>query len=125
MCSPSLLGSRAPEDPRELVRGRFLELIVAAVAGLFVGPPALERRRVPEPVALEVIVRNLCHAFEPQRLPGQVLAPVPTRGRAGEPLPGGIRGAEGRPVGPLLPGMTREGRLAPRLQLLPQRRAAL
>ena len=41
----------APEDRLELERRGRLQLVVAARLGWFVRPPALERRRVAEPVA--------------------------------------------------------------------------
>ena len=61
----------APEDLGELVgRGRF-QLVVAAVGGRPVGAPADEVGRVPEPVALEVVVGDLGDALDPQRLPAR------------------------------------------------------
>ena len=65
------------EDLLELVRRRDLELIVAAVARRLVRPPALEDRRVAEAVALHVVVLDLAHALDPQRLPRQILARAP------------------------------------------------
>src|SRR6185312_16329693 len=46
----------APEDRPELVGHARLELVVATRFGRLVRAPALECRRVPEPVALEVVV---------------------------------------------------------------------
>src|SRR4051794_40657177 len=69
-------GSRA-EDLLELERRGLLELVVPAVGRLLVEAPALEGRRVADPVALEMVVGNLCDALESQRLPRQVLASVP------------------------------------------------
>src|SRR5258707_11152022 len=64
----------APEDLRDLVGRRFLELVVSTVGGLLVRAPPNERRAVSEPVALEMVVRHLDDPFGPERLPGQVLA---------------------------------------------------
>src|SRR6187399_2305375 len=95
--------SAGAEDSCELVgRGR-LQLVVAAVCGRLVRPPAAERRPVTEPVALEVVVGDLDHPFRPQRLPREVLAAVPAARRAGEPLPGRVGCAGRRPFGPLAP----------------------
>ena len=66
-----------PRRPSQLVGRRDLELVVAAVAGRLVRPPAQEDRRVAEAVALQVVVLHLAHALDPQRLPGQVLAGAP------------------------------------------------
>ena len=69
--------ARGAEDLLELVRSRDLELIVAAVARLLVGAPALEHRGMPEAVALHVVVLHLAHALDAQRLPRQILARAP------------------------------------------------
>src|SRR4051812_44345541 len=68
---------RGAEDLLELVRSRNLELIVAAGARRLVQAPALKDRGVTEPVSLHVVVLHLTHAFDPQRLPRQVLAGTP------------------------------------------------
>src|SRR5437773_11864124 len=68
--------SRA-EDLFELERRGDVQLIVAAVARLFVGPPSEERRRVPETVALQVVVFDLAHSFDTQWFPRQVFAGTP------------------------------------------------
>src|SRR4051812_36494081 len=57
----------------QLVRGRHLQLVVAAILRRLVGAPAQEHRGVAEAVALEVVVLDLAHALRPQRLPAQVL----------------------------------------------------
>ena len=111
-----------PEDLAELERRRLLELVVAAVGRLLVGAPALERRAVAEAVALEVVVGDLGDSFHAKRLPRQVLAPIPARRRAGQPLPGGLRGLG--PLGPFAPRMPVQG-LAERLQLLREGFAAI
>ena len=60
---------RRAEDLLELVRGRDLELIVAAVGRRLVRAPALKDRGVAEAIALHVVVLHLAHALDPQRLP--------------------------------------------------------
>ena len=81
-------GPHVAEDLAQLVRRGLLELVVAAVGRRLVRAPALERRRVPEAVALEVVVGDLGDALGAERLPRQVLAAVPARG--------GARAAAGR-----------------------------
>src|SRR5947209_14480693 len=71
-----------PEDPRQLLGRRLLELRVRALARRLVGPPPLERRRVAEPRALQVVVRDLADELDAQRLPAQILAVVPAALRA-------------------------------------------
>src|SRR3954447_24489948 len=102
------------EDEPQLVRGRLLELVVAAVLGALVGAPANERRRVPEPITLEVVVRDLHDALQAQRLPREVLATVPARGGAGQPLPGGVRRAGIGPLRPLAPRVAIEALISQR-----------
>ena len=102
-------------------RRALLELVVAAVLRRLVRAPALERRAVPEPVALEVVVGDLHDAFRAQWLPRQVLAAVPARGGARQALAGGVGVAGRRPLGPLAPRVALEGVLAQRRQLLGQR----
>src|SRR3989442_1394050 len=74
--------SSGPKHLLQLVGRRDFELIVAAVAGLFVGPPPLEYRRMPEPITLEVIVLHFCDALDAQRLPRHVLPCAPATLRA-------------------------------------------
>ncbi len=107
------------EDLRELVRRRDLELIVAAVVRLPVGPPAQEHRRVPEAIALQVVVLHLAHALDPQRLPRQILAGAPAALPAGHALPSPLRRRR-----PLAPRMSSSASLAQRRQLLRQRACA-
>ena len=57
------------EDLGQFERRSFLKLVVAAVLGLLVGPPALEGRGMPEAVALQVVVCHLRDALDAQRLP--------------------------------------------------------
>ena len=71
-----------------------------------------------EPVALEVVICDLADALGAERLPGKVLAGVPTRGRAWETLPGSLGG--GRPFGPLRPWVAVESVIAQRRQLVDQ-----
>ena len=99
-----------PEDPGQLERRGLLELVVAARLGRLVRAPALERRPVPEPVALEVVVGDLGDPLGAERLPRQVLAAVPARGRAGQPLAGRVGIAGRRPLGPFLPRVVRRAR---------------
>src|SRR5439155_24193259 len=83
--APPASGASRPgrEDPGEVVGGRDLELVVAAVARLLIGPPAQKRRRVAEAVALQVVVLDLAHPLAAQRLPREILArpPAPLRPR--------------------------------------------
>src|SRR4051794_13803687 len=65
-----------------------------------------------------MVVGHLGDTLEAERLPGQVLAPVPARRRAREPLAGGFGGL--RPLGPLAPWVAFEGVLAERRELLSQ-----
>src|SRR6185295_19421403 len=90
--------SRTGEDPRELEGRGLLELIVAAVLGALVRTPALEVGAVAEAAALQVIVGDLADALDPERLPAQVLAPVPAAPGPGHPLALALEA-------PLLPGM--------------------
>jgi len=64
------------EDALELVGGRDLQLIVAAVVRTLVGAPAHEVRGVPEARALHVVVRNL---HDERRLLRRWHAQVPLR----------------------------------------------
>src|SRR5262249_57830263 len=70
------------EDRRQLVGGRDLELIVTAVRGGLVGPPAQERGRVTEAPSLQMIVLHLADALDAKRLPREVLAGIPAASRA-------------------------------------------
>src|SRR6185436_12003059 len=65
------------EDLLELVSRRDLELIVAALGRRFVGAPPQKDRGVAEPIALHVVVLDLAHALDPQRLPREILARAP------------------------------------------------
>src|SRR3954469_18069776 len=117
----SFLGSRASatrlgrptigKNLLQLVSGRDFELVVAAIAGRLVGAPAQEDRRVAEAVALHVVVLNLAHALDAQRLPRQVLARAPAALTARHPA----RFRSG--AGPLAPRMLIHGVLAQRLEL--------
>src|SRR5450432_4016728 len=89
---PLLAGPRG-EDPREREGHGGLQLIVAAVPGRSVRSPATELRGVAEAVALHVIVPDLTDTLEPQWLPRQILAPVPSAGGAGPPLAGPVAGS--------------------------------
>src|SRR5687768_13760568 len=65
------------EDLGELVGRRHLQLVVAAVAGRLVEPEAQEGGGVAEAVSLQVVVLDLAHALDAQRLPRQILARAP------------------------------------------------
>src|SRR6185369_12415490 len=69
-------GSRR-ENLGQLVGRGHLELIVAAVLGALVRPPAEEDGGVAEPVPLQMIVLHLAHPLDPERLPGEVLPRAP------------------------------------------------
>src|SRR5437868_10067432 len=69
----------------QLVCRSDVELIVAAVLGFLVRPPALKDRRVSKPVAFHMIVLHLAYALDPQRLPRQILAGAPAALAAGHP----------------------------------------
>ena len=59
----------APEQVGQQRRRGLLELVVAAVGRRAIVPPALERRRVAEAIALEVVEGHLAHELGPERLP--------------------------------------------------------
>src|SRR6266851_5312362 len=88
----------------QLVGRRDFELIVAAVGGLLVRSPALKDRRMPEAIALEMVVLHFGNPLDAQRLPRHVLAGAPAalrsrhaaRLRLGPPPP---------PPRPFAPGM--------------------
>src|SRR5437762_9208617 len=108
------------EDLLELVRRRDLELVVAAVAGLFVRSPPLKDRRVAEPLPLHVVVLHLAHALDPKRFPGQILAGAPAALPAGH-----ARHVAAVRLGPFAPGVMLGRMVAERLELerqLPSRR---
>src|SRR6185437_14566925 len=79
----ALLLPRRAENLLELVSGRDLELVVAAIRRRLVRAPAHEHRRVAEAVALQVVVLHLAHALGPQRLPREILARAPAAVAAG------------------------------------------
>src|SRR4051812_30168547 len=96
----------------ELVRGRDLELVVAAVDRPLVGTPSREDGRVPKSRALHVIVFHLAYAFDAKRFPRQIFprAPAALAARHARRLPINL--------GPFLPWMIFESPLAQRRQLL-------
>ncbi len=115
--TPTRSGARdaGAEDALELVGGRHLQLIVAAVARTLVRAPAHELRGVAEARALHVVVRDLAGSLGPQRLPAQVLASVPAAARPGHALPRRCRLR--LRLGPVPPGMAVERVRAQRRQL--------
>ena len=90
------------EDLLELVRSRDLELVVAAIGRALVRAPPLEHRRMPESIALHVVVLHFADTLDAQRLPGQILAGAPAALASRHPRPV----AE---LGPLAPRMFVEG----------------
>src|SRR5258705_10583917 len=66
-----------PEHLLQLVSGCDFELVVTAVAGLFVGPPAQKHGRVAEAVPFHVIVLPFADPLYPARLPEQILPLAP------------------------------------------------
>src|SRR5689334_5385009 len=109
------------EDLRQLERRGLLELVVAAVRRLLVRAPAQERGPVAEAITLEMVIGDLGHTLQAERLPRQVLAAVPAGRRPGEPLPGFLGCL--RPLGPLRPRVTLQGVLPQRRELPGQCRA--
>src|SRR5260221_547057 len=69
--------SALAENLAQFHRRRLLQLIVPALGRRLVRPPALEGGRVPEPIALQMIVGDLADALDAQRLPGEILAAIP------------------------------------------------
>src|SRR5687768_8900804 len=74
------------ENRGKLERRNDFELVVAAVPGRLVVAPAQERRRVPETIALHVVVLHFTHALDAQRFPRQILAGAPAALAPGHPL---------------------------------------
>src|SRR6185369_6266083 len=101
------------ENLLELIGAGGLELVVAARRRRPVRAPAQKSGRVPEAVALQVIVFHLAHALDAQRLPRQVLARAPPALPAGHALRSALGGL--RPPAPRMP---LERVLAQRLELL-------
>ena len=66
------------EDRGKLESRSDFELIVAAVLRRLVVAPAKKRRRMPEAIALHVVVLHLAHALDAQRLPRQIFARTPS-----------------------------------------------
>ncbi len=64
------LGLAGAEDGGQFVRRDHLELLVSAVAWIFIGAPAAELGHVPEAVALHVFVGDFQNQFGAQRFPG-------------------------------------------------------
>ncbi len=73
----SALPTQRAEDLLELVSRRDLELIVPARCRRLVRPPSLKDRRVAEAVPLHVVVLDLTHALDPERLPREIFSGAP------------------------------------------------
>src|SRR3954468_10004070 len=59
----SALLLRRPENLRQFVRARNRQLIVTAVRGRFIRPPAQERCSMPEAISLQMVVLHFAHEF--------------------------------------------------------------
>src|SRR5207253_1550928 len=105
-CRPGAARVAGAEDALQLVGRCDLQLIVAAVPWLLVRAPAHELRGVAKASALHVIVSDLADALGPQRLPAEILPPVPAAARARHALPG--RARLGLSLRPVAPGMALE-----------------
>src|SRR4030095_6838124 len=110
-------GSRSAGSPRaehflELERGRDVELIVPAVLRSLVRAPPQKDRRVPEAIALHVIVFDLAYALDPDRFPRQIFSRAPPALPTRQP-----RGDVFHGTGPIVPRMSFECVLAERLHL--------
>src|ERR1700678_3388291 len=81
--APSALNA---EDLPQFGRQGAVQLGVGARLRRSVRSETLQRRGVPEPVALEVVVAHLGHQFGAQRLPRQVLSGAPPTRPSGESL---------------------------------------
>src|SRR4030095_4733256 len=91
----------------QLERCRDLELIVSAVRGLLIGTPAQEDGCVPEASSLHVVVLDLAHALDAQRLPREILPRTPPALCSGQ-----ARRSVSHGVGPFTPGVPIECALA-------------
>jgi hypothetical protein len=102
------------ENCLQLLWRNYFELGISTVAGLFVGSPPAELRRMAETVSLHVIVCDFDHQLGSQWFPRQVLALTPaalaTR-HATDTLIAGIS-----MLGPRLPRMTGERVFTVRLE---------
>src|SRR5262245_17481147 len=65
------------EDRRQLQRGYDFQLCVGAILRALICPPPAEMRHVAEATSLHVLVRDLHHQLDPQRLPRKILAHAP------------------------------------------------
>src|SRR6185369_13750457 len=92
--------------------------LISAVAWLLITSPPSKLRRVPEAIALHVLVSNLNHKLNSQRLPRQILPRTPATLRARYPFRKII-------TRPFFPRMIGERVLPVRLQKLHQLDALL
>src|SRR5262245_2673145 len=111
----STIRSGSAEDLPDLVRRCNLELGVGAILRLFVSTPPEKDGGMAEPVTLHVVVSHLAHAFEADRLPGEILSGAPTALSARHP---GLRLIVH--LCPVFPRVGIERVLAERLELLRQ-----
>src|SRR5947208_16880838 len=79
--------SAATENGFEFLRRHYLELRIGAIARLLVGTPPAKLGRVPETIALHMIVGDFDDQFRTQRLPRKVLALAPSALAARNALP--------------------------------------
>src|SRR5262245_35082994 len=98
----------------ELDRDGRLELLVGTRRRIAVGSPPLEACGVPEPVTLQVLVRDFGDELDAQRLPAEVFARVPAAQTTGHALAARL----GLGPSPLLPGVVGHRILPVRRNLL-------
>ncbi len=108
MVPPTGLAGRPPLTPGtehlgEQRRDGDVHLVVGAATGIPIGTPAAEAGRVPEPLALQVLVGGFDHQVGAEQLEAEVLAGVPAAAAAGEAPAVGRRVR--RPAGPVGPRM--------------------
>src|SRR6185369_16035984 len=106
------------EDQLDFMRRHDLQLLISAVAWLLITSPPSKLRRVPEAIALHVLVSNLNHKLNSQRLPRQILPRTPATLCTGYPFRKII-------TRPFFPRMIGERVLPVRLQKLHQLDALL
>src|SRR6185369_14978254 len=93
----SALPPPCSENILQLVGLRNFELVVAAILRRLLRSPAQEDRRMPEAIALQMIVFYFADALDAQRLPREILARAPPALRSGH------ASRHGCGAGPILP----------------------